>query len=325
MNFGLQIANLEFPRLRDVAQAAEALGFHAVYLPDHIVYEGPERQADPHHLAWDPMIEAAVIAEATRRIRIGHLVLCNLFRHPVITAQCLASLDHLSGGRVVAGLGSGWTETEFRMTGLPYPDITTRLRMLDEALACIRRLWSQEQTTFTGEFYQLRDAILWPKPLQQPHPPILLGGSGRGLLRIAARHADVVNIISDVGRAGYIRMSEAAAFTDEAFRARVQFVREEAARHGRDGDAIRMSNVVFTLILADSPAQSQAAAERMSAVFSTQPDAVRRSPMALIGTPEECVTELRRRANVWDVSEVVFSGVRDDAIRRLGEQVLPRV
>ena len=84
---------------------------------------------------------------------IGHLVLCNLFRHPAITAQSLMTLDHLSSGRLLAGFGTGWTETEFRMTGIPFPRIAERLRMLDEALTCIKSLWTKEETTFAGEFY----------------------------------------------------------------------------------------------------------------------------------------------------------------------------
>src|SRR5207302_1964122 len=88
------------------------------------------------------------------RMLPGHLVLCNLFRHPAVTARSLATLDELSGGRLVAGLGSGWTETEFRMTGIAFPDVTTRLRMLDEALTCIRGLWGGEPFSFAGEFYR---------------------------------------------------------------------------------------------------------------------------------------------------------------------------
>ena len=130
MEFGVQIANLEWTQLKDMAQAAEGLGFGWITIPDHIVYEGPEKQADLSHLSYDAMVRAAVILEATKKVRVGHLVLCNLFRHPVVTAQSLMSLDRLSNGRVFCGIGSGWTESEFRMTGIPYPDITTRLRML---------------------------------------------------------------------------------------------------------------------------------------------------------------------------------------------------
>ena len=326
MKFGLQVSNIEWNELRDLAQTAEGMGFDAIMLPDHIVYEGPERQSDAQHLAYDPILQAAIVSEATRRVRIGHLVLCNLFRHPWFTAQCIGSLDHLSGGRAFLGLGSGWTETEFRMTGLPFPDITTRLRMLDEALTCIRGLWTQERTTCAGEFYQLRDAIQWPKPLQRPHPPILLGGSGKGLLRVAARHADVVNIVSDVGKAGYIALESTRRFDDAAFRDRVRFVRAEAARAGRDPQAIRISQVVFQVMLTDSPAATRTMADDLGAMFGGSGEEIRRSPLFLLGTPDECVAELQRRGREWDLSEVVFSRPPDAAtLRRLAEDVLAHV
>lgn len=325
MEWGLQLVNMEWARLRDTAQAAEGLGFNMVTFPDHIVFEGPEGQYDPHHLSYDAIVLAAVVAEATKKVRIGHLVLCNLFRHPAITAQSLASLDQLSGGRMIAGLGTGWTATEFRMTGIPYPDITTRLRMLDEALACMRSLWSQEQTTFAGEFYQFKDAILWPKPLQNPHPPILLGGSGKGLLRLAAKHADTINIISEVGTKGQITFKKITQFDEGSFRTKVDFVRAEAQRHGRDPKAIRISNVIFTLIITESPAATRQTAESMAPMFSVTPEAMLRMPLALIGTPEECVNEIKRRQREWDVSQVVFSGGADNQMERLAKDVMRHV
>ena len=324
MRFGLQIAALGWTELHDVAQATEALGFDALYFPDHLVSEGPERQRMPVP-AYDPMVQAAVAAAATTRLRIGHLVLCNLFRHPAVTARSLATLDELSGGRVVAGLGTGWTETEFRMTGLPFPDIGTRLRMLDEALTCLRGLWSEAPFSFTGEFYQLRDATLLPRPVQRPHPPLLLGGSGRGLLRVAARHADTVNIISDVGRAGHIALADTAKLDDAAFRAKVEFVRAEATRAGRNGQSLTVSSTIFITVVTDSPAATHATAEGMSPMFHMEPDALLHAPLALIGTPEQCVAELRRRERVCALGEVIFSFGGQDALRRLGEDILPRV
>jgi probable F420-dependent oxidoreductase len=326
MEFGLQISNIEWQALRDTAQMAEGLGFHSMMLPDHILYEGPERQSDPQHLAYDPILQAAVIAEATKKMRVGHLVLCNLFRHPWFTAQCISSVDHISGGRAFLGLGSGWTETEFRMTGIAFPDITTRLRMLDEALGCIRALWTQEHATFAGAFYQLKDAIQFPKPVQKPHPPIVLGGGGKGLLRIAAKHADMVNLISDVGKAGYIKLANTNKFTDASFKEKVRFLREEAARLGRDPQAIKISHVVFQPILTDSTAATQQMAENMAGMVGVSPDDIRRSPIFLIGTSEECVTELQRRAREWELSEVVFSWSLGEAgMRKLAQEVLPHV
>jgi probable F420-dependent oxidoreductase len=325
MDFGLQLAGLEWPHLRDVAQAAEGLGFQTLLVPDHLVAEGPERQINREYLSYDSMVVLAVIAEATKKVRLGHLVACNLFRHPAIAAQSLMTLDRLSQGRLIAGLGTGWTESEFRMSGIPFPEIGPRLRMLDEALSCIRSLWTKQETTFSGEFYQLRDAILWPKPVQQPHPPVLLGGGGRGLLRVAAKHADIVNIISDAGKAGYVSLANVVKLTNDSFRAKIRFLREEAQKHGRDGGAIKISNVIFSIVITDSPAATQATAEGMAPMFNVTAEAMLQSPMALIGTPEQCVAELQRRRRDWDVSQVIFSFAGEDVMRRLAEQVLPHV
>jgi probable F420-dependent oxidoreductase len=305
-------------------QAAEGLGFHNVYFPDHLVHEGPERNRTPGP-AYDPMVQAAVAIEATRRVRVGHLVLCNLFRHPSVTARSLATLDELSGGRVLAGLGTGWTETEFRMTGLPFPDVQTRLRMLDEALACLRGLWTEESFSFTGEFYRFQEALLLPRPVQRPHPPIVLGGSGRGLLRLAAKHADVLNIISDVGRAGYISFAGVGRLTDEAFRKKVAFLRDETAKQGRDPRVVRISGVAFTVVLTDSASATQATAQNFAGMLGTSPAAILRLPLFLIGTPEECIAEIRRRRDEWQLSELVFAFLGPDLVKRLGEEVLPHV
>jgi len=326
MEYGLQLANIDFQKLRDRAQAAEGQGYTVITVPDHIVMEGPERSYDPHNLSYDSMTMVAVLAEATKKAQVGQLVICNLFRHPVMTAQSLATLDQLSGGRVVAGMGTGWTEREFQMSGIPYPDITTRLRMLDEALTVMRSLWSKEETTFKGEFYQLDGCILWPKTVQQPAPPFLLGGGGKGLLRVAAKHADVVNIIADAGKPGYIKLENVAKLTDDAFTSKVKFLRDEAAKHGRDGKKIRISNMIFTVMLTDSAAATRATVEGMAPMFNTTPEGMLRSPMTLIGTPDECIAELKRRQKVWDVTKVLFGGGIDANIqKRLAEEVLKHV
>lgn len=326
MRFGIQvgIGLGDIGRLRDAVQMVEDLGYDAIYFPDHLVLEGPERSrmGGP---SFDSMAMAIIAAQATRRVRIGHMVLCNLFRHPAVTAQSLATLDHVSGGRALVGLGSGWTETEFRMTGIPFPPIGERLRMLDEALTCIRGLWGDAPFTHEGEFFRFREADLLPKSVQKPHPPIVLGGGGKGLLRIAARHADVLNVIADVGRRGYISMKGATELDDAAFRAKVDFVRAESARLGRDPQAVEFSDFVFSMMPADSTAAAQALREGMAGAFGTTPDAVGRIPMALIGTPDDMIAEIHRRATAWDVREVVFQLQDEGVVQRFAREVIPAV
>jgi probable F420-dependent oxidoreductase len=271
---------------------------------------------------------AAYAAAATRKIRIGHLVLCNLFRHPAITAQSLMTLDHLSFGRAVAGLGTGWTESEFRMTGIAFPPITERLRMLDEALTVIKSLWAKEQTTFDGEFYKLRDAILWPKPVQKPHPPIIVGGGGKGLLRIAAKHADYLNIIPDSGKPGHMSLANARKLTDDSYRGKASFVRDESKRLGRHPDAMKISSFIFMAQLTESREATARSAEMLASAFGQTVDQVLQSPMLLIGTPDDCIIELRRRIRDWGLSQCIFatSAFADEAgLRRLREQLLAHI
>jgi len=324
MDCAIQLGWIEFDRLRDLSQAAEELGYRTIYFPDHLLAEGPERQAMGLP-SFDPMMQAAVVASVTSRIRIGHLVLCNLFRHPAVTARSLATLDQMSAGRMVAGLGSGWTETEFRMTGIPFPEIGPRLRMLDEAITCIRGLWSPEPFSHDGEFYHFRAADLSPRPIQ-PRPPFVLGGGGKGLLRVAAKHADVVNIVADTGRAGYIALANAIKLTEDTYRQKVSFLRAEADRAGRDGKAIRISGMLFTAQLTESRAAAASVVEGIAGMFGVPPAAILGSPLFLIGTPDDCIAELRRRQRDWGLSEVVLSGAgASDLLERFGREILPHI
>lgn len=309
MDFGLQLAALPATDLLDTARKAESWGYTALYVPDHWAYE---RQGggglDDGLGAWEATTILGAIAAVTSRVRLGALVLCNLFRHPATTAQAITTLDHVSGGRAVLGLGSGWTRAEFEMMGMGFPDVTPRLRMLDEAVRVVKALWTGPRTTFAGEFYQVRDAFLTPRPVQTPHPPVLLGGNGKGILRIAAREADHLNIISDAGRAGTILVAEVAKLTEDAFKSRVDFVRTEARKAGRDPDAIVFSSTIFMPMIADTEEAADASAQGLAGAFGLSPDQVRRMPMALVGTPAQCVAELRRREREWGTTHYIMSG-----------------
>ena len=328
MEFGIQLGGLEPAQYRAHAQTAEALGYDPIVFADHLVNEGPDRQLDVKSKAWDHIAMAAIVMEATKKVRVGHLVLCNLFRHPAITAQSLTTLDHISGGRLLAGFGSGWTETEFKMTGIQFPPITERLRMLDESIECILSLWKNERTTFDGEFYHFKDAIQWPKPIQQPHPPIILGGGGKGLLRIAAKYADYINVVPEAGKRGHISMEAVKRTNDKSFREKVAFVRDEARKLGRKPEAVKVSNFVFAMILSESREATRKTAEMMAPMFQQTADELLESPMILIGTPEECIAELKRRAKDWGTQQTIFTGdigQNEKSMRDLYEKVLKHV
>src|SRR5688572_11848453 len=170
MDYGLSLVGLPADELLDGARTAEAWGYSALYLPDHWVLENPGGgELDDSINTWDAPAMLGAIAAITTRVRVGALVMCNLFRHPATTAQAITTLDHISGGRAMLGLGAGWTRAEFEMMGAPFPDVKPRLRMLEESILAIKALWTSERANFHGEFYRIKDGISSPKPEQKPH------------------------------------------------------------------------------------------------------------------------------------------------------------
>lgn len=179
----------DYPVLQQFWQAADELGFHGIYDYDH--FYGLVDSGGPTFEGWATL---AAMAAVTRRARIGCLVSSVTFRNPAVLAKMAVTVDHISGGRLDFGIGAGWHEAEHRGYGLNYPGPGARVAMLDEALTVIRALWTEPSVTFTGQYFTLTDALGEPKALQQPHPPIVIGGSGPKMLRVIARHADEWNM-----------------------------------------------------------------------------------------------------------------------------------
>lgn len=166
---------------------AEQLGFDAVFVNDHIIVDGSPRSA-----AWtntyDPLISLAFIAAHTTHIRLGTSVLIMPYRNPIATAKMMATLDQMSGGRVIAGVGVGWNEAEFHALGVPFHERGARTT---EYLRLWQACWAPGEVSFAGTFFSFANMHVSPKPLQQPHPPIWIGGSSRVALRRVAAFAQV--------------------------------------------------------------------------------------------------------------------------------------
>jgi F420-dependent oxidoreductase-like protein len=174
----------------DLADACEEHGIERLYRSDHYISMTDER-ANAAHDAWTTL---AGLAARTTTLRLGTLVSPATFRSPALLANAAATVDHISGGRIELGMGGGWMEREHRAYGFPFPATSERLAMFGEQLEIVHRLWTEERVDFHGAHYTLEDAPAQPKPLQQPHPPILVGGSGsRGTAEPAARFADEYN------------------------------------------------------------------------------------------------------------------------------------
>ncbi|TDJ23271.1 MAG: TIGR03560 family F420-dependent LLM class oxidoreductase [Gammaproteobacteria bacterium] len=173
-----------------LAQHAEQTGWDGIWYADHFM-PNAEDTTTPWPEAWTTL---AALAACVPRLRIGTLVSGNTYRHPAVLAKMAATLDHISGGRAVLGLGAGWQENEHQQYGIPFYTLAERLARLDEACQVIRALFTQPVANFDGRFYQLDQATLEPKPVQQPLPLLIGGGGEKVTLKITARYADEWNV-----------------------------------------------------------------------------------------------------------------------------------
>ncbi len=172
------------------ARHVESTGWDGVWFADHFMPNGENTDA-PWSEAW---MTLAALAAAVPRVRLGPLVTGNTYRHPAVLAKMAATVDHISGGRFVLGLGAGWQENEHRAYGITFDTLGGRMRRFDEACQVIKALFSNDESSFQGDYYQLRDAPLVPKPVQQPLPLMIGGGGEKVTLRITAKYADEWNV-----------------------------------------------------------------------------------------------------------------------------------
>ena len=169
------------------ARKAEELGFDALFVNDHVIVDDSPR-SEPWRNVYDPLMVLSFVAARTSRIKLGTSVLIMPYRNPIVTAKMVATLDQMSGGRAIAGVGAGWSEAEYDALGVPFQERGARTT---EYLRLWQACWEPGPTTFHGRFFSFDNMHVSPKPLQQPHPPIWIGGSGRPSLRRAARFAEV--------------------------------------------------------------------------------------------------------------------------------------
>lgn len=196
VRFGVQTPpqHVTYQQIIDAWKLADDLGFDSAFTFDHFmpIFSSAD---GPCFEGWSLL---AALAAQTRRIKVGVLVTGNTYRAPIVVAKMAATIDHVSNGRLILGMGAGWFEQESTAYGLRFHTVGGRARRLDESLQVMKLLFTQERSTFTGTYYQLADAPFEPKTVQRPHPPILVGGVGPTLLQpIVARHADIWNFFAD--------------------------------------------------------------------------------------------------------------------------------
>jgi alkanesulfonate monooxygenase SsuD/methylene tetrahydromethanopterin reductase-like flavin-dependent oxidoreductase (luciferase family) len=190
LSVGVQLPEVErevrWPELRAMARAAEESGFDSIWVGDHMLYRGDGR---PERGPWDAWTLLAALAASTERVRLGPLVASTAFHPPGLIARMAATIDELSGGRFVLGLGAGWNETEFRSFGIPFDRLVSRF---EESFEIIRRLLAGERVSFDGRFQRVEDAVLMPRPARPV--PMMIGTSGPRMLEIALPHVGAWNV-----------------------------------------------------------------------------------------------------------------------------------
>src|SRR5438132_1254629 len=252
-------------------------------MPDHFI-----------DTPYAPMVGIAMAAEATESLRVGTLVLGNDYKHPSVVAKEFASIDVLSDGRVEAGIGAGWMTADYEALGLRYDSHGTRIERLGEALAILKGSWGDGPFSLDGRHYTIKNYDGIPKPTQKPHPPILVGGGGPKLLRLAGREADIVGINPNL-RAGEIS-SDAVQDTVAAMtKQKIEWVREGAG--DRFDDLELQIRYFMTSITDDRPApRSRSTSAPMSSTTNSmrfQPPGPGLMPSG-IGRPAELAAPLRR-------------------------------
>ncbi|MTD54733.1 TIGR03619 family F420-dependent LLM class oxidoreductase [Amycolatopsis pithecellobii] len=314
---GLSVGN--YPDMARVARVAESHGFDSVWLCDHFltlspddyvrdagITGGAEAGASAEGPSSIPLLECwtalSALSRDTRTLRLGTSVLCNSYRFPAVLAKMAATLDVISEGRVDLGLGAGWFQQEFEAYGIPFPSTGDRVSALAESLQVLRSVWTEPNPEFHGKFYEINGAICDPPPVQQPHPPLWVGGEGLRVGRIAVRYANGINVRWwPAGKCG-----ERRALLDR-----------ECEAIGRDPATLQLS---LTTLLA--PTESPAAQQQLRARFKSIPESG-----LITGSPEACLARIREYQDqginhfLFTVPDVAES----DHLDVVGEQILPHL
>jgi F420-dependent oxidoreductase-like protein len=286
MKFGLQHPNFSFDyknedtsqivgSLKDLILIAENAGFDSFWVMDHF-----------HQIKFvgspdEPMLESwttiSALAGMTTKIKLGTLVTGIVYRHPAILAKISATLDVLSKGRLFMGIGAAWNQEESFAYGIPFPPTKERLLRLEEVIQIILKMWTKSTATFNGKYYQIKDAYCNPKPIQKPHPPIMVGGGGeRNTLRIVAKYADACNLFGSI----------------ETIKRKLSILKEHCKNVGRDYDSILKTKLGIVLIDNDKEVLNK----RVNELFKGMPNEQIRE-FVIYGTQEEVLREMESFEN----------------------------
>ena len=294
--FAVQATNAAGGReWRDTVRKVEDLGYSTLFLADHYLGPGPaQRAARTPRQDLAPIAAMAAAAACSDNLRIGCRVFCIDYHVPAVLAKEAATLDLLSDGRLEMGIGAGWSEVEYTAMGLNFDRPGRRIAKLAEVVSLIKAHWQGEELDYSGDFVQVHGYAGRPRPVQRPHPPIMIGGGGQRILSFAGREADIVSMSS----VPFVQRDADGLDPQTVAQRRIGFVR--AAAGARFGRLDVESSPYFTEIT-DHPAAALAAVAESTGI---SPDLLRNHPNVLIGSPESIVELLCSRRETLGVNYV---------------------
>lgn len=287
-----------FEHTQATARRVEEMGFYSFWLMDHLIQiPGVGAPDEPFLEGWSTL---AALAPLTQRIRLGILVTCVQYRNPALLAKMATGIDVISRGRLIMGIGAGWYDAEYMQYGYEFPTSAVRIRQLAEGIQVIKAMWTASRATFEGKYYRIKDAILEPKPVQKPHPPILVGGGGEQLtLRVLARYGDASNFFG----------------APSAIAHKIEVLRGHCEKVGRDFGEIEITTT-NSIIIAKRADQVREKLRRYG--WDKRPY------KGLSGTPAEVVEQVRA-FQALGVTHLIVNvpGNDEESLALFAEEVMP--
>ena len=324
IKFNLYLPSWNFKKTREHALLAEEMGFYSVSFGDHF-YMDVTQGGTVGQKATTPNLECytalAAVASITRRVKLLTAVTPIGFRNPAVLGKITATLDHISEGRLIVGLGAGWQRSEYEAYHLPFPPNAVRVRELEDAIKLLKVMWTDPEPTYHGSDFAIDKAYNFPQPVQKPHPPIMIGGGGRKVIQIAGRYADVLSLVPP-NPEGTTDLHRTVTFGKQQFRERVELFYDAARAVGRDAGKLEVSTLSYMLMSRDKSQADQMLAAS-AAEAKTDLETARRALTYVSGTPNEVRREIRSRYEELDLSYFSFYFSSREMLNMFAAEVMP--